>query len=141
MLNVEGFGFEPPPGFRTEEMTVGLRMGLPGSGPQPTFIVQSRPARARAKLEELAAETMSELAQSVPHMQNLSRSEISFTDGGAGVVLAYDFATQTSDLRQYFVLRLHGERLCTVTLTIPRSALTEGNAKSFMQAIASLKPV
>lgn len=140
-MNVEGFEFAAPPGFRTEEMTVGYRMGLPGSGPGPSIIVQSKPARTGAKLETLAAETMTELTQTIAHLKNLVRAELKFDDGGTGVLLTYEFPTQTGQLRQYFVLRLHGGRLCTVTLTLPSASLTESNAKTFMQAIASIKPV
>src|SRR5689334_11655203 len=64
-MNVAGHSFEPPAGFRTEEMTVGLRLGLPGKGQSPSLVVQSRAARPGASLETLAAETMTELAQSV----------------------------------------------------------------------------
>lgn len=139
MLNIEGFGFEPPAGFRTEEMTVGLRMGLPGSGPSPSFMVQSKVARAGASLEQLASETMTELAQTVVNIKNLTNGEITFTDGGKGAVLAYNFPTQVGEMRQYFVMRLNGGRLCNVTLTLPQSSLTESNAKLFMNSIASLK--
>ncbi len=139
-MNVAGHTFEPPAGFRTEEMTVGLRLGLPGAGPAPSFVVQSRPARAGASLETLAAETMTELAQSVANMKNLVRAELKFDDGKSGAVLAYDFPTQTGQLRQYFVLRLDAGRLCTITLTLPSSALTEGNAAAYVKSIASVRP-
>ena len=43
------------------------------------------------------------------------------------------------EMRQYFVMRLNGGRLCNVTLTLPQSSLTESNAKMFMNSIASLK--
>jgi hypothetical protein len=139
-MNVEGFTFSPPAGFRTEEQTIALRMGT-GGGPAPSLIVQSKPARATATLEELAGQTFAELSQTVPGMKNASRSEFTFADGGTGVVLAYNFPTATGELRQYFVLRLHQQRLCTVTLTLPSASLTEGNARLFMSAIASISPV
>lgn len=141
MINLEGFQFEPPAGFRTEEMTVGLRMGLPGSGPAPSFMLQSKSAREGASLEDLVGETMTELAQSIANIKNLSNSEITFTDGGKGAVLAYTFPTHIGELRQYFIMRLHKGRLCNITLTLPQSALTESNAGTFMKAIASLKTV
>ena len=65
MMSLEGFGFDPPAGFRTEEVTIGLRMGLPGSGPQPSLMVQTKAARPGVTLETLATETMTELAQTV----------------------------------------------------------------------------
>ena len=139
MLALEGFGFEPPAGFRTEEVTVGLRFGLPGAGPGPSFILQSKAARAGAKFEELVQETMVELAQTVGQLKNLSNSEITFDDGGKGAVLAYDFPSHAGQLRQYFVMRMEKGRLCNVTLTLPQSALTPGNAANFMKAITSLK--
>ena len=140
MISVEGFSFEPPAGFRTEEMTVGMRMGPPGNQPSPSLIVQSKPARAGVTIETVAAEVLAELTQTVPNMKSSSKTEFSFSDGGSGVVLAYNFSAKTGELRQYFALRLHQGRLCSVALTLPASALTEANAKSFMQAIASVKP-
>lgn len=139
-MNVEGFSFDPPIGFRTEEMTVGMRMGPPGNRPGPSLIVQSKIARDGATLDALAAETLVELVQTVPEMKNPSKTEFTFADGGTGVVIAYNFTAKTGELRQYYVLRLHQGRLCSVTLTLPSSALTESNAKSFMAAIASVKP-
>lgn len=140
-IQLAGFQFDAPSGFRTEEVTVGLRFGLPGSGPAPSFIVQSKAARAGAKFEELVSETMVELAHTVSKLRNLTNSEITFADGGKGAVLAYDFPTGAGEMRQYFVMRLHQGRLANVTLTLPQSALTESNAQSFMKAISSLKAV
>ncbi len=137
-LNVEGFTFTPPIGFRTEEQTIALRMVV--DGPAPSLIVQSKPARAGASLEEMAGQTFSELTQTIPGMKGASRSEFTFADGGSGIVLAYTFPTSTGELRQYFVLRLHQQRLCSITLTLPSASLTEGNARLFMGAIASLSP-
>jgi hypothetical protein len=139
-MNVEGFNIDPPAGFRTEEMTVGMRMGPPGNRVAPSMIVQSKLAREGATLDALAAETLVELIQTVPNIKNPSKTEFTFADGGTGMVLAYNFTAKTGDLRQYFVLRLHEGKLCSVTLTIPSSSLTEANGKSFMDAIASLKP-
>lgn len=141
MMSLEGFGFDPPPGFRTEEVTIGLRMGLPGSGPQPSLMVQSRAAREGVTLEALVTETMTELAQTVANIKNLTSGAMTFADGGSGAVLAYSFPTQVGELRQYFVMRLERGRQCNITLTLPQASLTESNAASFMKAIASLKAV
>lgn len=137
-MNVEGFTFSPPPGFRTEEQTIALRM--PAPGPAPSLVVQTRPAKPNAKLEELAGQVFAELSQTIPGMKGASRTPFTFTDGGEGVVLAYNFPASTGELRQYFVLRLHQQRLCTVTLTLPASSLTESNARAFMSSLASLTP-
>ena len=37
-MDIAGFTFEPPPGFRTEEMTVGMRLGAM-SGPSPSLML------------------------------------------------------------------------------------------------------
>lgn len=137
-LPLEGFTFRPPPGFRTEEVTFGLRSGLPGSGPAPSLMLQSKAARTGATFEQLVSETLVELAQTIGNLKNLSQSAITFDDGGTGAVLAYAFPTQAGELRQYFVLRLAKGRLCTLTLTLPQSALTDANASSFMKALSSL---
>ncbi len=137
-MNVEGFSFTPPAGFRTEEQTVALRMAV--DGPAPSLLAQSKPARPGVSLEEFAGQTFSELSQTIPGMKGASRSEFTFADGGNGIVLAYNFPTATGELRQYFVLRLHQQRLCSITLTLPSASLTEGNARLFMSSIASLTP-
>ncbi len=141
MMSLEGFGFDPPAGFRTEEVTIGLRMGLPGSGPQPSLMVQSKAARQGVSLETLVSETMTELAQTVANIKNLTNGAMTFADGGKGAVLAYNFPTHVGDMRQYFVMRVDGGRQCNITLTLPQAALTDSNAASFMKAIASLKAV
>ena len=140
MLTVEGFALDPPPEFKLEEMTVGLRQPLEGGGSQ-SLIVQSKAARPGSRLDELAAETMAELSQSIGGMKNLARSEVTFADGGAGVVLSYDWSTHGGELRQYFVMRLEGGRLCTVTLTVPRAQVTPESAGRLMKTIASIRPV
>jgi hypothetical protein len=140
-LTLEGFGIDTPPGFRTEEVTIGLRMGLPGGGPQPSLMVQSKAARQGASLETLVSETMTELAQTVANIKGLTSGAITFADGGTGAVLAYTFPTHVGEMRQYFVMRLAGERLCNVTLTVPQASLTDANASTFMKAITSLKVV
>jgi hypothetical protein len=139
MLDLNGFGFEPPAGFRTEEVTYGLRFGLPGAGPGPSFMLSSKAAREGATLEHLTGETMTELAQTVPNLKGLTKGELTFTDGGVGALLAYSFPTHAGDLRQYFVLRLSKGRLCQITLTLPQNDLTESNAATFVKAISSLK--
>ncbi|MFT3707563.1 MAG: DcrB-related protein [Archangium sp.] len=138
-IALQGFQFDAPAGFRTEEVTVGLRFGLPGAGPGPSFMLQSKAARDGAKFEELVQETMVELAQTIGQLKNLSNSEITFTDGGKGAVLAYDFPSHAGELRQYFVMRMEKGRLCNITLTLPQSALTASNAANFMKAISTLK--
>ncbi len=140
-LTFEGFGLDSPPGFRTEEITIGLKMGLPNSGPQPSLMVQSKAARAGATLEALVTETMTELAQTIANIKNLTNGAITFADGGKGAVLAYSFPTHAGEMRQYFVMRLEGGRQCNLTLTLPPGAATDSNAATFMKSISSLKTV
>lgn len=140
-IAVEGFGFEPPPSFRTEEVTIGMRMGLPSAGPQPSLMVQSKVARSGATLEALVSETMTELAQTVANLKGLTTGVITFDDGGTGAVLAYSFPTHAGEMRQYFVMRLENGRLCNLTLTLPPSAVSESSAATFMKALSSLKLV
>lgn len=141
-MNLDGFSFQPPAGFRTEEQTIAMRLPFAnqGLGPSPSLIVQTRLTRPGATVKDLAAQTFTELASNVPKMKQASQAEFAFNDGGLGMVLAYSFPTQTGELRQYFVLRLQGDRLCTITLTVPTSALTESSAKSYLNAIASVVP-
>ena len=139
MITVDGFAIDPPPDFKTEEMTIGLRQQVPPGGSSASLIVQSKKARPGATLEELATETVVELTQSLGGMKNLTRSEVTFADGGAGAVLAYDWATASGDLRQYFVLRLNGERVCSLTLTARRDGVTPESAGPLMKTISSLR--
>src|SRR5688572_6836620 len=133
MLTVEGFAIDPPADFKTEEMTIGLRQQVPDGGSSASLIVQSKKARPGITLDQLATETVVELTQSLGGMKNLARSELTFTDGGAGVVLSYDWMTASGDMRQYFVLRLHKERVCCVTLTVRRDGVTAESAGPMMK--------
>jgi hypothetical protein len=140
MLHVDGFAIDPPPDFRTEEMTIGLRQAaLPGMTSSPSLIIQSKRARQGATLEQIATETLVELGQTLRGMKNVTRSELIFADGGSGAVLSYDWTTATGDMRQYFVLRLNGDRVCSVTLTARRDSVTAESAAPIMQTIASLR--
>ncbi len=84
-------------------------------------------------------ETVVELTQSLTGMKNLTRTELIFADGGVGAMLSYDWTTATGDLRQYFVLRLNGDRLCTVTISARRDGVTAESAGPLMKTIASLR--
>jgi hypothetical protein len=138
-LEIAGFSFDAPDAFRTEEMTVALRGPLSHEA-GPSIIVQSRKARLGASLEELAAETIAELAQSVAGMKNLSRTALDFADGGKGILLGYDLQTSAGRLRQYFVMRLNGDRLCSMTVSAPYEGLNDTVAAQLMKSIASIRP-
>lgn len=138
-INLEGFVFDPPPGFRTEELTLGMRLGG-ASGPSPSLMAQTRPARPGATLDQLATETLVELSQTLGELKASSRAELTFADGAVGIVLSLTLTTQKGDMRQYFAIRLDKGRVCTLTLTVPASALNDANARAYMNAIASVRP-
>ena len=139
MLTVHGFAIDPPPDFKPEEMTVGLRQQAAPGGPSTSLIIQSKKARAGATLAEIATETVVELTQSLGGMKNRARSEITFADGGEGAVISYDWTTAGGEMRQYFVLRLNGDRLCSLTVTAKRDEVTAASAGTLMKTIASLR--
>ena len=141
MSELVGFRFEPPPGFIAEESTFGYRLAGTGRSPGPSFMVQSRPAKVGATIESLATNILTELAQTLPELTGASQSELTFTDGGLGVVLAYTFVSGSGPMRQYHALRLHQARVCSVLLTVPVSQLTEANAKVFIAALSSVTPI
>ncbi len=137
---VEGFAFDKPPEFRTQEVTIGLITGLPDTGPSASLIVQSRPTRAGATVETVAAETLGELLQTIPGMIAGTKGEITFDDGEKGVILSYTLASGKGELRQYFVMRVHQGRVCTATLTAPVSSLNAASAVSMMKCLSSIRP-
>jgi hypothetical protein len=139
MVEIAGFSFEAPDAFKTEEMTVAMRGPLTQQQ-GPSLIVQSRKARLGAKLEELGAEITAELVQSIAGMQDLTRTEFAFADGGKGLLLGYNLQTAGGRLRQYFVMRLHGDRLCSMTVSAPQTGLNDTVAAQLMKAIASIRP-
>jgi hypothetical protein len=139
-MNVEGFSFEPPPGFKTETTTLSMRMGIAGSAITPSLVIQSKRAHEGATLNDLAVQTITELAQSVPNIKNASQAQFEFADGGSGILLSYSVGTHKGELRQYFAMRLEHGRLCTVTLTVPAANLSPGTAQMFVKSIASIKP-
>ncbi len=140
MLTIEGFVIDPPGDFKTEEMTVGLRQQQAHSGSSASLIVQSKKARLGATVDELASEALTELAQTLGKMNNLARTALTFADGGTGAMLSFDWTTASGPMRQYFVFRVNGDRLCTVTLTVPREDVTPESAMPLMKAIASIRP-
>jgi hypothetical protein len=139
-MDVEGFTFDAPPGFRTETVTVSMRMATPGANVSPSLVIQSKRAREGATLNDLAVEAIADVAQSVPNIKNASQAPFEFADGGAGVLLSYSVSTHKGELRQYFAMRLDHGRLCCITLTVPTANLTAGSAQLFVKAIQSVKP-
>jgi hypothetical protein len=137
---VTGFSIEPPPGFRTQDMTVSFVTGLPDTGPSPSLIVQSRPAVPGATLDEVAAQTLGELLQTIPGMAQGTKGSITFDDGGKGILLSYTMRTGKGELRQYFVLRLEKGRICTATLTAPVDGLTEAVGQALIKCLKSIRP-
>jgi hypothetical protein len=135
-----GFRIEAPPEFRVQETSVGLVTGLPDRGASPSLIVQTRPARAGATVDGVAAELLAELLQTVPGMAQGSKGTITFDDGAQGVILSYGMHSGRGDLRQYFVVRLSEGRVCTAILTVPASGLNDAAAQSMMQCLKSIRP-
>lgn len=141
MPTIEGFRFTPPPDFRVQEVSMGLSGGMPGAGGvSPSLIVQTKPARAGASLDTLAAEVLAELLQTMPSMKNGTKGDLTFDDGGRGVVLSYGIATSKGELRQYFVLRLDNGRLCTATLTVPDTTMSPSVVGNLMKCLTSISP-
>ena len=138
-MDVEGYAFQPPPGFRTEDHTVAL--APPGNGgARPSLIIQSKPARPGTTLTDFAAEALVELGKAVPGISGMSRGELAFADGGAGALLAYNFDGKSGKLRQYVALRLEKGRLCTITVTVPADKPDPATAQAVLKSIASVKP-
>lgn len=135
-ITIEGFTMQQPRELQLQDVTQAYR--VPVDGPAIGMVVQSKVARAGATLEMLAGETLAELAVSLPAVKDVNKSPMTFNDGGAGIVLSFWMPSKVGELRQYYVMRLDNGRLCSVSLTIPRPALTEGNAQRYMEMIASL---
>jgi len=141
MASIEGFTFTPPSTFRVEDVTMGMSGGLPGKGGvSPSLIIQSRPARAGATLDQHASEVLAELLQTMPSMKDGTKGELTFDDGEKGVVLSYGITSSKGELRQYFVLRLSPKRLCTATLTVPTADLTPTAVAGLMSLLTSITP-
>jgi hypothetical protein len=139
-LSASGFSLEAPPGYFVEETTLAVRAAV-RNGPSPSLIVNSKPVRAGATVEMLATEIVAELSQTLGEMKVPAMSEFTFEDGHKGIVISHGLTTQKGSLRQYFALRLSGQQLATITLTVPEPALNEGSAPIFMKCLASLKAV
>jgi hypothetical protein len=139
-FGMNGFTIDQPAGFRVQDMTVSFVTGLPDTGPSPSLIVQSKPVPQGKTVDEIAAETLAELLQSIPGMAQGTKSNLTFDDGGRGVLLSYTMRTKRAELRQYFVLRVDNGRLCTATLTAPVDAITDTLAQSLMKCLKSIRP-
>ena len=139
MHDLNGFQFSPPPGYRVDEVMSSWRSPSTSAG-SASFIAQSKKARLGASLEELTTETVLELTQSLGNgLKDMSKAEFGFDDGGTGMLLGFTLNTSTGTFRQYFALRLQGDRLCTLTVTASAASLDQAQANALLTSIASLR--
>lgn len=139
MHELNGFRVEPPPGYRMDEAMSSWRAPVSG-GLSASFIAQSKKARLGATLEELTAETVMELSTSLGSgLKDMSKAEFTFDDGGTGMLLAFSLQTGAGAFRQYFALRLSGDRLCTLTVTASATGLDQAGAHALLASISSLQ--
>ncbi len=141
LMSVQGFTFSPPAGFRPEESTVAMRVGLPdGAHPTPSLVVHARPAPPSATLESVTSSIRAELAQIMAGLKQGSVGALRFDDGGEGAVLAYGLGSAKGELRQYVAIRLHAGRVCTAMVTVPAANMSEALAVATMKALTSIRP-
>lgn len=141
--------FSPPNGFDLGEVMFSFR------GPEvsdlkdpramqtqtavrPNLIAHKRPASG-ADIEMLTAEMCAELLTSIDNIEDLATDGLTFSDGNEGRLVSFTFpAGKVMRVRQYQALRLDGETLTTLTLTVDGATLTDGRLETYMSSMKSL---
>lgn len=140
-MHVGSLRFEPPAPFACDEQMLSfIAPAPPEAAGRTSLLVRQKDVPAGAHLARLAGEALADLAQSVKGISHISKAEIAFDDGQPGMLFAYEFAARGHTvLRQFYALRLDGEKLTSITLTADKASLDDATASSFLDAIASLQ--
>lgn len=86
----------------------------------------------------MAAAILAQLQQH-PVISNPRQRELAFSDGGKGALVSCVVQSEGGSVRQYVVLRVHGGRACSATLTAPADSGRE-TAQAMMTCLSSLRP-
>lgn len=109
---------------------------------RPNLIVHRRMVPTGSHLELLCGEICAELVSAIPGMENLSSSPLQFTDGGRGLLVAFDFpAGQDAKVRQFQAMRLDDGLFTTLTLSIDATLLTPELQAHYVQSLSSVSVV
>jgi hypothetical protein len=150
MADTHGLTFAPPPGFETSEVMVSMRgpdvsalkepRAVQSQFPiRPNLIVHRRPAPKDASLEMLAGEMCAELLTTIDGLKDLNTEPITFSDGAEGSLVSFDFpAGKAMTVRQFQAIRLAGEELWTMTLTVDSATLNDASWAPYKATLTSL---
>lgn len=133
--------FAPPPAFRCDEQMVSyVSRKDPADKKATSLLLRQKDVRDGSDLATLAGEALADLAQSVKGISHISRAEIEFDDGAPDILFAYEFASRGREVvRQFYALRLDGQKLTSITLSAEKSELDDETAARFLDAIGSLQ--
>jgi hypothetical protein len=137
-----------PDGFAPEEVMATYRLPLeqgyqdPRSGTpiRPNLVVHRRPDESGGDLPRVVANVQGDLATSVPGLSRVESADIAFSDGAAGVLLAYSMpAPRGLEIAQLQALRLDGDTVTSLTISTEREQLTDERRAAYIAALASAR--
>ena len=105
---------------------------------RPNLIAHKRPSQG-ADIEMLTAEMCAELLTSIENIEDLATDGLTFADGNEGRLVSFTFpAGKVMRVRQYQALRLDGETLTSLTLTVDGATLTDALLETYISSLKSL---
>lgn len=148
MATMSNLTFDPPAEFLEEELTMAWRTPkkaqlkearvLQAQLPvRPNLNVNRRRLPAPRDIAQLAADTCSELFETVPGVSGIETHELKFKDGVDGVVLEFSFPMAGYTVVQLHAMRVDGDVLTTMAICTEKSRLSPEEHRRFMGSLAS----
>lgn len=145
---MSNLSFDPPAEFLEEELTMAWRTPkkaqlkearmLQAQLPvRPNLIINRRRVDAGSDLAQLAAETCTQLFDTIPGISGIDTNELKFKDGVDGVVLEFSFPTAGYTVVQLHAMRVDGDVLTSMALCTEKSRLSPEEHRRFMSSLAS----
>ena len=104
---------------------------------RPNLNVNRRRLPAPREIVQLAADTCTELFETVPGVSGIETHELKFKDGVDGVVLEFSFPMAGYTVVQLHAMRIDGDVLTTMAICTEKSRLSAEEHRRFMGSLAS----
>ncbi|MCC7382017.1 MAG: hypothetical protein IT384_09315 [Deltaproteobacteria bacterium] len=148
MATMSNLTFDPPAEFLEEELTTAWRTPkkaqlkeprmLQAQLPvRPNLIVNRRRVAAGTDIAQLAAETCTQLLETIPGISGIETHALSFKDGVEGVLLELSFPTAGYTVVQLHAMRVDGDVLTSMVISTEKSRLSPDELRRFKSSLAS----
>ena len=149
--SIQGIDFEPPGRFVHDEVTYSM-VAEPDAaledkkllGKQQrirdNLVIHRRPkARGELSVAIIVGQVVGQLTLQIPNLENVTTEVFNFVDGALGMILGFDVDEGSARLRQYQAVRLDGDIVTTLTLTVDRSRLSQETKATYAKCLASVR--